>query len=204
MRTSLLVAAVLLFAACDATDVASPSVSSPAIAVDAHGADAPDGQTLSSLFGTADGDATNRELAAARRATARYHRVDQAVDNGWGDPVISECVAHPVLGGMGHHYVNLGLMDGALDPATPEVLLYEPTRNGRFALVGVEYVVPFGVEPRAADGGTAPTLFGQSFHESEGAGGWALHVWVWKNNPAGMFADFNPRVSCDHAAAPGE
>jgi hypothetical protein len=25
---------------------------------------------------------------------------------------------------------------------------------------------------------------------------WALHVWVWKHNPSGMFADWNPQVSC--------
>jgi hypothetical protein len=23
-----------------------------------------------------------------------------------------------------------------------------------------------------------------------------LHVWLWKHNPEGMFAQFNPRVSC--------
>lgn len=132
-------------------------------------------------------------LAAVRRATARYHRVDRAVDDGWGAFVVSECVAHPDLGGMGHHYVNLALMDGELDPATPEVLLYEPTANGRRRLVGVEYVVPFDVVPES---GAAPQLFGQAFHPSAGAGGWALHVWVWRHNPAGLFADFNPTVSC--------
>jgi len=24
-----------------------------------------------------------------------------------------------------------------------------------------------------------------------------LHAWVWKNNPSGMFEDWNPAVSCD-------
>ena len=137
-------------------------------------------------------------FAAVRRATSAYHRVARAVADGWGAPVVSECVSEPTLGGMGHHYVNLGLLmdGGALDPTAPEALLYEPTRNGRFRLVGVEYIVPFDTEPREADGGTAPELFGQTFHESDGADGWALHVWVWKHNPAGLFADFNPTVSC--------
>ena len=27
-----------------------------------------------------------------------------------------------------------------------------------------------------------------------------LHVWAWKPNPHGTFADMNPNVSCDHAA----
>ena len=181
MRSLLVLAAGLTLAACDATtpDVAADA-GTVAAAADARGAQ------------------TGPALAAVRRATGPYHRVDRAVADGWGDPVVSECVAHPELGGMGHHYVNLGLLldGGALDPTAPEALLYEPTKNGRLRLIGVEYIVPFDAEPREADGGTAPELFGQTFHESDGANGWALHVWVWKNNPAGMFADFNPTVSC--------
>ena len=26
-----------------------------------------------------------------------------------------------------------------------------------------------------------------------------LHVWAWKDNPTGTFADMNPTVSCDAA-----
>jgi hypothetical protein len=26
---------------------------------------------------------------------------------------------------------------------------------------------------------------------------YALHAWVWQDNPAGTFAPFNPDVSCD-------
>lgn len=181
---SLLVLAALTLAACDATAPSTPSASASIEAAEATG------------------DIGGPALAAARRATASYHRVDRAVADGWGDPVISPCVSVPELGGMGHHYVNLALMDGALDPAAPEALLYEPTQNGQFRLVGVEYIVPFGVEPREADGGTAPELFGETFTESDGANGWALHVWIWRHNPAGMFADFNPNVSCEYAPAP--
>jgi hypothetical protein len=28
-----------------------------------------------------------------------------------------------------------------------------------------------------------------------------LHVWAWKGNPTGTFADMNPKVSCDPTAA---
>jgi len=28
-----------------------------------------------------------------------------------------------------------------------------------------------------------------------------LHVWAWRRNPSGTFADFNPVVSCDAQAA---
>lgn len=179
LHTLSLLAATLALGACDAvgpapvtTDATSPS--------EARATDA----SLRSAVST------------VRRATAAYHRVDAAVADGWGAVVVSPCVAHPELGGMGHHYVNLGLMDGALDPAQPEVLLYEPTKGGRLQLVGVEYVVPFGVVPET---GPAPELFGETFVPSEGAGGWALHMWVWRHNPSGLFADFNPAVSCDGA-----
>lgn len=189
MRLLLLLAAGLTLAACDAT--------APDPVADVHTASAAADARASQI---------GPDLAAVRRATARYHRVDRAVADRWGDPVISECVAHPELGGMGHHYVNLGVLldGGALDPSAPEALLYEPTSNGRFRLVGVEYIVPVAqdAEGNWVSPGDAPELFGQKFHLSEGAGGWALHVWVWKNNPSGMFADFNPTVSCDYAQVP--
>ena len=143
--------------------------------------------------GTAGADG----IAAAQRATARYHDVDAALADGW--VADDHCVEFPPLGGMGYHYLNPGRLDGVVEAAAPEVILYEPQRNGRLRLVAVEYIVPFGGEPRAADGGTPPELFGQTFSESEPAGGWALHVWIWRHNPAGIFADFNPDVSCENA-----
>jgi hypothetical protein len=41
-----------------------------------------------------------------------------------------------------------------------------------------------------------PQVLGQSFHLDESLGMYVLHAWVWKNNPAGMFEDWNPDVSC--------
>jgi hypothetical protein len=47
-----------------------------------------------------------------------------------------------------------------------------------------------------------PSLFGQEFDgpmEGHGPGQpihYDLHVWLWKKNPAGMFAPFNPKVAC--------
>jgi hypothetical protein len=174
-----LLAATLALAACDAAGP-DPASSVATVPSDAQ----------------ASAASSHAVVSTVRRATAAYHRVDEAVADGWGAVVVSPCVEHPELGGMGHHYVNLGLMDGELDPVEPEVLLYEPTRSGALRLVGVEYIVPFGVVPET---GPAPELFGQAFVPSEGAGGWALHMWTWRDNPSGLFADFNPRVSCDHA-----
>ena len=31
---------------------------------------------------------------------------------------------------------------------------------------------------------------------AEQLGVYILHAWIWKNNPAGMFEDWNPKVSC--------
>jgi hypothetical protein len=173
-----LLAATLALAACDAVGP-DPAASDATVPSDAQAS-----------------ASTRSAISSVRRATAAYRRVDEAVADGWGAVVVSPCVEHPELGGMGHHYVNLGLMDGELDPVQPEVLLYEPTRSGGLRLVGVEYVVPFGVVPET---GPAPELFGETFVPSEGAGGWALHMWTWRHNPSGLFADFNPRVSCDYA-----
>lgn len=190
-----------MLAACDAVGPDTPTTAADGALPTAEASALEASALAVSNFFEAEGSA----LAAARRATARYHSVDRALADGWGvdpfpgDPneAISPCVATDQFGGMGHHYINFSLLDGTLDPAAPEILLYEPTRNGRLHLVAVEYVVPFGAQPRAADGGTAPTLFGRTLHESDGANGWALHVWIWRHNPAGMFADFNPNVSCD-------
>ena len=66
---------------------------------------------------------------------------------------------------------------------------------GRQRLVAVEYAVPI-----AAWGDVAPVLHGVEFHRNDGLGLWVLHVWHFKSNPAGMFTDWNPTVSCEHAA----
>ena len=145
------------------------------------------------------------QLAEVRRLTAPYHDHAAAADAGWSIP-LSPCVEMPGVGGMGYHYGNWEyLMNGILDPLMPEVLLYEPQKNGKLRLVGVEYIVPFG--PPEAEGeapieGDQPYLFGQDFVNSPHVGehgAWTLHVWLWRNNPNGIFEDWNPKVSCDYA-----
>jgi len=140
-----------------------------------------------------------------RRLTAPYHDHATAADAGWFIQ-LSPCVAMSGVGGMGYHYGNPEyLMNGILDPLMPEVLLYEPQKNGKLRLVAVEYLVPFG--PPEIDGGDPiegdrPYLFGQGFDNSPHVGehgAWTLHVWLWRNNPEGIFAEMNPNVSCDYA-----
>lgn len=73
-----------------------------------------------------------------REATAKYRDVTKAVADGY-IPVFG-CVSSPEDGAMGAHYLNPSLLnDGAEDATHPELLVYEPLKNGRLQLVAVEY-----------------------------------------------------------------
>ena len=134
--------------------------------------------------------AEGRDLASLRRATASFHRFEAATAAGWSAQ-ITGCMSSPD-GGMGFHYGNPAIIDGAVSVDAPELLLYEPEENGRMRLVAVEYIVPLSAWTSASP----PRLFGHDFHVNAAFGIWALHAWVWKKNPSGMFADWNPNVSC--------
>jgi hypothetical protein len=135
-----------------------------------------------------------RQIAELRALTARFHTFDVAVEAGWSTQ-ITGCFENATVGGMGYHYGNVALIDGTVDARAPELLLYEPQKNGKLRFVAVEYVVPFA----AWTGAEPPQLYGQSFHRNEAFGIWALHVWHERHNPRGMFADWNPKVNCDNA-----
>ena len=129
----------------------------------------------------------NRDLAAARSATAAFHDYETAREAGFVRLDL------PCVEGQGFHYAKLDRIDGIADVKEPEVLMYEPQKNGKMRLVGIEYVAP-GNEPQ-------PSLYERQFHENEALGIWALHVWIWRHNPLGMFADGNPHVSCKYAVS---
>lgn len=140
------------------------------------------------------------QVTELRRATARYHTVGHAMDDGWSVAFPEPCLAHEREGDMGLHLLNPELIADeeadAVEVTRPEFLVYEPGPAGQMRLVAVEYVVPFTARPADA---APPTLFGQEFHANETFGVWALHVWAWRHNPSGIFADWNPKVSCEHA-----
>ena len=136
---------------------------------------------------------TEQQLARLRALTAPFHRIEAASAAGWNTP-IPGCFSDPA-GGMGYHFGNENLIDGAVDVLEPELLVYEPQANGRMRLVAVEYIVPFDQWTASAP----PRLYGQSFHRNEGFQLWVLHVWHFRNNPSGIFADWNPTVTCEHA-----
>jgi hypothetical protein len=134
-----------------------------------------------------------------RRVTEKYQEVSAATGDGYA--LFLGCVSSPQDGAMGIHYVNGDLVgDGKLDAARPEALMYEP-KGGKLELVGVEYIVIAAAWDQANK--TPPTLMGQLFHYNPAPNRYgipayyALHVWAWRQNPRGVFMDWNPRVSCD-------
>jgi hypothetical protein len=142
----------------------------------------------------------NADLAAARRATAHLQRFENAAPGGW-DIQVTPCMEIPSLGGMGYHYANLDYyLDGEANPTEPEILLYEPQSNGGLRLVALEYAVPFFAwgtgDPEVDD---PPLLFGRDMNRADAREQWELHVWLWKHNPSGLFEDWNPNVTCEHA-----
>jgi hypothetical protein len=132
-------------------------------------------------------------------ATAKYHNVNIALADGYIEKPINGvvCVEHHDQVVMGVHYLNPELVgDGEIETFRPEVLLYEPV-GGRLRLVGVEYFIPDTGQPhptvlgRPLDGPNPGLEPGMPVHYS-------LHAWIWESNPSGMFAPYNPAVSCPH------
>ena len=142
------------------------------------------------------------ELTLARQASARYHDVQTAIADGFVPT--QTCTDQPGVGGMGYHYSNpANIRDGVLDVTKPEMLLYVPTGHGP-RLAGVEFFKADADQNLATDD-DRPTLFGVDFngpmpgHQPGMPIHYDLHVWLWMDNPSGMFAPWNPRVTCPTA-----
>jgi hypothetical protein len=177
-RTAQLLAAIALLGGCGAEPTATPSLADlqPRAAAVEHS-----------------------DLARVRAATARFHRFDVAKGAGYTFLFMNMCMVDESgakRGGMGYHYVNTDLLDNKVDIATPEAVLYEPGPNGQRRLVALEYVIP----KAAWESEDPPELLGRQF-KLNAFDLWALHVWVWKHNPSGMYADWNPLVTCEQAPA---
>jgi hypothetical protein len=150
------------------------------------------------LFGGCDEDPTGpnveeaRVLATLQGATARYRDIDVAVADGF--ILLHECEVRPGEGAVGILYVHLDrFTDGILDPMEPDGLLYAPNGSGKPDLIGVEVAMP-----AAMWSGTAPPEFlDVPLQLEEEFDAWGLHIWVWRENPDGMFAQAHPGVSCN-------
>jgi hypothetical protein len=146
------------------------------------------------------GRPTGDLVKVVRDATERFK--DVAVAEAEGYALMFGCVSGPDSGAMGLHYVNLPLVtDNVLDPARPEIVIYEPLPNGRLKLIGADFLV-FASGWHATNPAT-PQLGGQLMHlfESPNRFGlpdfYTLHVWAWKDNPSGTFSNWHSNVSCD-------
>ena len=135
---------------------------------------------------TTSAGAGEASLASVRQATAAYHSVPAAELANY-EPKLS-CFSSSA-GGMGQHLLNGELMDASLDAEHPEALVYE-VKDNKLQLVAVEYIVPM----TAWTAHVPPTVLGHDLHMLPSLGLWVLHAWVWRPNPAGMFADYNPSV----------
>jgi len=153
------------------------------------------GQMAALLHRFAEGS-DPEDLASANLATAAYQDVAAAEAAGYvstlgpGEGSFG-CFEDPNQGGMGVHYVDTDLLDANLDIAHPEALVYELDRDANIAgLVALEYIVP----DAAWTSDEPPMLFGRPLHHHPSLPLWVLHVWNWKDNPTGVFQDYNPRV----------
>ncbi len=147
--------------------------------------------TLWAASGWADDG--NPLASAVRKANNRFRNVAAAMAEGYS-PI--PCASGANGGAMGIHYVNAEyLKDKKLDIARPQAVMYEPKADGSIELVAVEYITfegPASLGGQLFNYNSAPNRYGlDPFYE--------LHVWAWKANPSGIFADNNPKVSCNAA-----
>ena len=178
MKSVALLAGIALLAGCGADPVPTENAAATAA------------QSAASLDGILTA-ADRQDVAALRAATASFHRIAVADGAGYNVQFPAGCMESPA-GGMGFHYIN-GDNVGSLDPTRPQLVIYEPEQNGTLRLVAVEFIFP----GQPTD--PAPVLFGQPFNWNATFQVWALHVWIFKNNPTGLFKDWNPDVSCRFA-----
>lgn len=143
------------------------------------------------------------ELRLAKAATARFRSVREARKAGYAGPAEGpRACAQAKSGGMGVHFESRALMTSpGLDVRRPEILVYEDTPARGLRLVALEYFKS-DADQDVHTQGDRPTLFSRAFdgpiagrHRGMGVH-YELHVWLWKHNPRGLFAAWNPTVRC--------
>ena len=139
-------------------------------------------------------------VTIVRDATERFRDVTVAEAEGYA--LQFGCVTGPDAGAMGMHFVKGALVgDDVIDPAQPEIVIYEPKPDGRLKLIGADFLVLKDVWD--AKHAAPPQLMGQLFHLFEAPNRfglpafYTLHVWAWKENPNGSFVNWHPNVKCD-------
>lgn len=129
-------------------------------------------------------------LKSVKQATSRFHSTVQAVNAGYVPD--DHCVSVPGRGGMGYHWANPSLIDPVYDPLKPEAVLYASGPEGKLRIVALEYIVINVGQPRPMFGSRPFDIGGTPVQAPH----WSLHVWLYQDNPNGMFTPFNPTVTC--------
>ena len=168
-------------------------------------------------------------LAEVRAATERFKDVNVALKEGYIMAPDKMCETAGMmgkpdsLGVMGIHYFRPDLLGITAPPnprvngngrhtdfLTPAVLIYEPQADGSSQLVAVENLV-FIKAWEDAGNTKPPTYQGVAFdkmaddpktpideaHNFEPH--YDRHVWLYRENPRGMFAQYNPKATCKFA-----
>jgi hypothetical protein len=173
-------------------------------------------------------------LAEVRAATERFRDVNVALTEGYErDPLnlceTAEKLGRPAdLGAMGIHFARPDLLGVTAPPnprvdgngihtdfLNPSILIYEPQADGSLELVAVENLV-FTKAWKEAGNDALPTFHGVPYDTMVDDPATPIdeahlfephhdrHLWIYRENPSGVFAPFNPAVTCEHHTADGE
>jgi hypothetical protein len=148
------------------------------------------------------------QVATARAATEKYQDVREALKDGY----VQATQDLPLIAA---HFINARYaLDGAFDPAKPEILLYAKL-DGVWTLVGLSYSMPFQGTETPPEGFAGPLdvwhyhtnlcFSGQrvisaqmTAEQCRQAGGrfapntgWMAHLWLYLESPEGLFAHQN-------------
>jgi hypothetical protein len=159
----------------------------------------------------------DQALQQLKSQLGNYRSLTWATDHGYVPA--SGCESHPTLGTMGFHYARpdlLGLtapVNGRINGTgtytganPPAILLYAPDGHGGLKLVGIELLV-FAAAWDAANN-HPPMYRGRAFNymadnpntrQDEAHGfmpHYDLHIWLFEHNPSGLYAQWNPALSC--------
>lgn len=170
------------------------------------------------------------ELIQIYENTKRFQDVEVALAEGYIQDPMNICETAPMMGqpkfigAMGIHYFRpdlLGITETEpringiglhTDFRNPSVLIYEPQEDGSMELVAIENLV-FQKAWHEAVPSKKPDFMGHEYfsmvdnpitdtdeaHMFEPH--YDLHMYLYRENPSGLFSPFNPAVSCDYHIA---
>ena len=165
-------------------------------------------------------------LAEVRHLTDRFRDVNVALAEGYIRDPFDMCETAKMMGrpaafgAMGIHFFRPDLLGISRPPSPrvsgsgthtdfrkPSILIYEPQPDGSLQLVAVENLV-FADAWRAAGHSERPTFHGVPYDAMADDPNTELdeahmfephfdrHVWIYRENPNGVFTPLNPAVTC--------